>query len=73
MTVGDSDGEDSFFDIVTACRIRKIPDDFALVARTIVLLNGLSHRLVPGRRLIQAKLLQHLADGAARGAGEFAA
>jgi ubiquinone biosynthesis protein len=66
MTIGDSDGDDSFFDIVSASRIRKIPDDFALVVRTLILLNGLSHRLVPGRRLIQAELLKHLAAGAAR-------
>ena len=32
----------------------------------MVLLNGLSHRLAPGRRLIQAELLKHLAAGAAR-------
>ena len=68
MTIGDSDGEESFFDIVGASQIRKIPDDFALVGRTLVLLNGLSHRLAPGRRLIQAKLLEELAAGAARDA-----
>ena len=68
MTIGDTDGDESFFDIVAASRIRTIPDDFALVVRTIVLLNGLSHRLAPGRRLVQAKLLEHLAAGAARDA-----
>lgn len=67
MTVGDSDGE-SLFDILGESQVRRIPEDFALVARTLVLLNGLSHRLVPGRRLLQAELLQHLAAGAARGA-----
>lgn len=66
MTVGDSDGETSFFDIVGGSRFRRIPEHFALVARTMVLLNGLSHRLLPGRRLIQAELLKHLAAGAAR-------
>jgi ubiquinone biosynthesis protein len=67
MTVGDSDGE-RLFDILGESQVRRIPEDFALVARTLVLLNGLSHRLVPGRRLLQAELLQHLAAGAARGA-----
>lgn len=66
MAIGDSDGDESFLDILSATRIRKIPEDFALVARTLVLLNGLSHRLAPGRRLIQAELLKHLANGAAR-------
>jgi hypothetical protein len=46
---------------------------FALVGRTLILLSGLSHRLAPGRRLVQAELIQHLAAGAARGAGEPAA
>jgi ubiquinone biosynthesis protein len=65
MAVGDSDSDAGLFDILGQSRVRRIPEDFALVARTLVLLNGLSHRLAPGRRLIQAELLQHLAAGAA--------
>jgi ubiquinone biosynthesis protein len=30
----------------------------------MLLLNGLSHRLAPGRRLVQGELLKHLAAGA---------
>jgi ubiquinone biosynthesis protein len=71
MMLGDSDGETGLFDILGESAVRQIPEDFALVARTLVLLNGLSHRLAPGRRLIQAELLKHLAAGAAR--KEFAA
>lgn len=66
LMLGDSDGETGLFDILGESAVRQIPEDFALVARTLVLLNGLSHRLAPGRRLIQAELLQHLAAGAAR-------
>ncbi len=66
MIIGDSDGEDGLLDILSESRIRKIPEDFALVIRTLILLNGLSHRLAPGRRLIQAELIQHLAAGAAQ-------
>ena len=55
-------------DILSESQVRTIPADFALVLRTLVLLNGLSHRLAPGRRLIQAELIQHLAKGAAAGA-----
>lgn len=66
MMLGDSDGETGLFDVLGESEVRRIPEDFALVARTLVLLNGLSHRLSPGRRLIQAELLQHLAAGAAR-------
>jgi ubiquinone biosynthesis protein len=72
MMVGDSDTEAGFFEILGETQLTRIPEDFALVGRTLILLNGLSHRLAPGRRLIQAELLQHLAAGAARGAGELA-
>src|SRR5690606_27127721 len=68
---GDSgDGED-LLALLGAMRIRRIPDDFALVLRTMILLNGLSHRLAPGRRLVQSELLRHLAAGARRRAGSF--
>ncbi len=65
--VGDADGGDDFGAVLAATRIRRIPDDFGLVLRTMLLLNGLSHRLAPGRRLIQAELLKHLAAGARAG------
>lgn len=63
--LGDSDGEDGALDLIAQNQIRKIPEDFALVVRTLILLNGLSERLVPGRRLLQGELIQHLATGAA--------
>jgi ubiquinone biosynthesis protein len=62
MIMGDSDGEQSFFEVLGENEIREIPSHFGLVARTLVLLNGLSHRLAPGRRLIQGALLQELAQ-----------
>ena len=65
MVLGDSDGGDGVLDILSESRFRRIPEDFALVLRTLILLNGLSHRLAPKRRLIQAELLRHLAAGAA--------
>lgn len=70
MTIGDSDTDAGLLHILSESRIRRIPEDFALVVRTLILLNGLSHRLAPGRRLIQAELLAHLAAGAARGAAD---
>jgi ubiquinone biosynthesis protein len=73
MAVGDSDTDEGLLGILGESRLRRIPEDFALVARTLVLLNGLSHRLAPGRRLIQAELLQHLAAGAARAGGRHEA
>jgi ubiquinone biosynthesis protein len=67
--IGDSDSDESVFEIIGQSRIRKIPEDFALVVRTLILLNGLSYRLAPKRRLIQGELIQHLATGAAGPAG----
>ena len=67
MMIGDSDGDDGLLEILSESRIRRIPEDFALVIRTLILLNGLSHRLAPRRRLLQGQLIQHLAAGAARG------
>jgi ubiquinone biosynthesis protein len=66
MMIGDSDSDTPLLDMLGDGEIRKIPEDFALVVRTLVLLNGLSYRLAPNRRLIQAELLKHLAAGAAR-------
>jgi len=65
--IGDTDSDEGFVDIMGQARVRRIPEDFALVARTLILLNGLSHRLAPGRRLIQAEMLKHLAAGATSG------
>jgi len=62
--LGDSDTDAGALALLGESRIRRIPEDFALVIRTLILLNGLSHRLAPHRRLIQAELLQHLAAGA---------
>jgi ubiquinone biosynthesis protein len=62
--IGDSQEGDDLAGVIGATRIRRIPNDFALVLRTMVLLNGLSHRLAPGRRLIQGELIKHLAAGA---------
>jgi len=62
--MGDNDGANDIASVLGATRIRRIPDDFALVVRTMLLLNGLSHRLAPGRRLIQGELIKHLAAGA---------
>jgi ubiquinone biosynthesis protein len=65
--IGDSDRDGGVLEIFGDVRIQKIPEDFALVVRTLLLLNGLSHRLAPRRRLLQGALIQHLAAGVASG------
>ena len=69
LITGAADGDHTILDIFGSSRVNRIPEDFALVVRTMLLLNGLSHRLAPGRGLIQAELLEHLATGATRGGG----
>lgn len=66
---GDSADDGDLLQVLGGTRIRRIPEDFALVLRTMILLNGLSHRLAPGRRLLQGELLKHLAAGAQAGEG----
>jgi ubiquinone biosynthesis protein len=38
--------------------IKQIPSHFGLIARCMLLLNGLSHRLAPGERVVQAAMLE---------------
>jgi ubiquinone biosynthesis protein len=64
--VGDDDTSTDVANVLRDTHVRRIPDDFGLVLRTMLLLNGLSHRLAPGRRLIQGELIKHLAAGARR-------
>lgn len=66
--LGDSDGRTDLVRSLGEVRVPEIPSDFALVLRTMLLLNGLSYRLAPGRRLVQAELMKHLAAGARAGA-----
>jgi ubiquinone biosynthesis protein len=63
---GDSADDGNLLAVLGETRIRRIPEDFALVLRTMILLNGLSQRLAPGRRLLQGELLKHLAAGGAQ-------
>lgn len=62
--VGDTREDQDLASVLNESRVPRVPEDFALVLRTMLLLNGLSHRLAPGRRLIQGALLKHLAAGA---------
>jgi len=47
-------------DLLGQSPVKGIPSHFGLIARVMLLLNGLSHRLAPGERVIQAALLQAL-------------
>ena len=66
--LGDREREASLEDVLTNSPVTRVPADFGLIARVMLLLNGLSFRLAPGRMLIQHALVQQLASHAADGA-----
>jgi cytochrome P450 len=47
--------------LIAETPIRKVPSHFGLIARVMLLLNGLSHRLAPGQLLVQRALVETLA------------
>lgn len=61
---GDREDERSVPALLATTPIRRIPSHFALIARVMILLNGLSHRLAPGRFLVQRALIEELATHA---------
>lgn len=48
-------------DTLAATNLKKLPSHFALIGRTFILLNGISHMLVPGQRAIAATVARTLA------------
>jgi ubiquinone biosynthesis protein len=61
MLLGDYGGPQSVLDAFKANSFEKIPSHFTLIVRAMVLLNGLSHRLVPGKRIIPMAVTRALA------------
>jgi ubiquinone biosynthesis protein len=55
-------------DVLAATSLTKVPSHFALIGRAFILLNGLSHRLVPGERVIPRTLARILAPRMMRAA-----
>lgn len=60
MLFGERTGDANLFEQLGATPIEAIPADFGLIARTLVLLTGLSHALAPGERVIQAQMASSL-------------
>lgn len=61
--LGDRDEMMNADALVAETPITKVPSDFGLIARVMLLLNGLSHRLAPGQLLVQRALIEELAAG----------
>ncbi len=58
--MGDNDRLRSAIEAMRASSM-KVPSDFTIIGRAFILLNGLSHRLAPGERLLAGALVKHLA------------
>lgn len=66
LLTGDRSSERNPLDALRASAMSGIPSDFAVIARAFVLLNGLSHNLAPGERLIAGALMQQLVTRSAK-------
>ncbi|MBE7449045.1 MAG: AarF/ABC1/UbiB kinase family protein [Kofleriaceae bacterium] len=58
--MGDNDRARHALDSLRAASVKGIPSDFAIIGRAFILLNGLSHRLAPGERLIASAVARRL-------------
>ncbi len=64
VMLGDRDEQANAFQLIAETPITRVPSHFGLIARVMLLLNGLSHRLAPGQLLIQRALVEALASQA---------
>jgi cytochrome P450/predicted unusual protein kinase regulating ubiquinone biosynthesis (AarF/ABC1/UbiB family) len=71
--LGDRDEMRNAESLIAETPITRVPSHFGLIARVMLLLNGLSHRLAPGQLLIQRALLEVLAGHAAAAGSPSAA
>lgn len=55
------ESQGGLLDMLADSPIKTIPPDFPLIVRALILLNGVSHALAPGQRIIQRALLAELA------------
>ena len=64
VLLGDRDEQANAAALIAQTPITHVPRHFGLIARVILLLNGLSHRLAPGQLLVQRALVVAIAEQA---------
>jgi len=69
VMLGDRDEQANTLQLITETPITRVPSHFGLIARVMLLLNGLSHRLAPGQLVIQRAMVEALAAQAPGGGG----
>jgi len=62
--MGDRDGEQSFASLLAESPLTTVPAHFTLIGRVMVLLNGLSHQLAPGKMVVQQAMIEVVAHHA---------
>ena len=60
ILLGDYPKDKSALELLSVVSLAKIPPEFGLLVRTMVLLNGLSHLFAPGERVIGGELMRAL-------------
>jgi ubiquinone biosynthesis protein len=61
LLMGDHSAvEGDALSVMAATSMKKVPSHFALIGRTFILLNGVSHLLVPGERVIPGAIARIL-------------
>jgi ubiquinone biosynthesis protein len=68
MILGDYSGATRALDLIEASSVKTVPPHFTLIVRVMVLLNGVSHMLVPGERIIALAMTRALAPHVAANA-----
>lgn len=68
MLLGDYGGATRALDLIEGTSIKSVPSHFTLIVRSMVLLNGVSHMLVPGERIIALAMTRALAPHVAASA-----
>ena len=61
VMLGDRDEQANTMRLIQETPITRVPSHFGLIARVLLLLNGLSHRLAPGQMIVQRALVETLA------------
>jgi len=60
MLMGDYSSTERLVEVLKENRLEDVPSHFTLIVRAMVLLNGLSHKLVPNERIIAGSLARIL-------------
>lgn len=61
MLMGDMSSGKNALEVLRGASMKDIPGHFTLIGRVMILLNGLSHSLVPGERVIAQAIARRLA------------